>query len=198
MVERLDRRIVGREGAFMIILASASPRRRTLLREARIRFRVKSPSYVEKMIPGASPKILVLRHARGKAASVEARGTILAADTVVYFKGKIIGKPKNMADARKILKCLQGKWHRVWTGVAVLEKKKAGMRFRRNFAVKTDVRLRALTDAEIRAYFRKVNPLDKAGAYAIQSKHSIVEKVRGSYANAVGLPMERLKAILKS
>lgn len=196
LVERLDRGFVGREGALVIILASGSPRRRVLLREAGIRFRVKSPPYVEKMEKGVSPKILVLRHARGKALSVPADGTILAADTVVYFGGKIIGKPRNLSDARKTLQALQGKWHAVWTGVAILEKKKGRARFLRNFAVKTRVRLRALSDSEIRAYFRRINPLDKAGAYAIQSKHSIIESVRGSVSNAIGLPMEKISKIL--
>lgn len=181
----------------MIVLASSSPRRRALLREAGIRFRVVRPDYEEKMIKGLSPRELVLRHAAGKAASVVADKTVLAADTVVYFRGKIIGKPRDINQACRILTQLQGQWHTVWTGVAVRMRKEGKVRDK-VFAVKTLVRIRPMTDTEIRSYFRRVNPLDKAGAYAIQSKHAIVESVRGSYTNAVGLPMERLLTILKA
>lgn len=198
LVERLDRRLGGREGARVIVLASSSPRRRALLKEAGIRFRVKCPPYAEKTPRGVSPKTLVTRHALGKALSVECRdGKILGADTVVHFGGKIIGKPRDIKEGRRILGKLQGRWHAVWTGVALVERRGGCIARRNVFAVRTLVRLRAMTDENIRVYFRRVNPLDKAGAYAIQSKRTIVEAVRGSYSNAVGLPMERLRKLLK-
>jgi septum formation protein len=184
----------------MIELASSSPRRRTLLREAGIRYRIVRPDYHERTVPGLKPRALVRVHALGKALSAAAvrphAPLILAADTVVFFGGKIIGKPRNAADARRILGKLQGNWHDVWTGVALLRRDPNGRMKKTVFTEKTRVRIRKMDAAAIRAYFRRVNPLDKAGAYAIQSKHSIVEEVRGSLTNAVGLPMERLSTLL--
>src|SRR3989338_836778 len=103
----------------MIYLVSTSPRRKKLLREAGIRFRVLHPNYHEKPIPGLGPAALVKKYAFEKATSAISLvkdGTLLSADTIVYFKGRVIGKPKNRRDAVRILSKLQGRWHTVYTG----------------------------------------------------------------------------------
>ena len=178
----------------MIYLASTSPRRKQLLKEAGISFRVLRPDYHEKNIRGASPSKLVQVHAFQKAASASKKiknGVVIGADTVVFFHGKIIGKPKNKAHAFRVLSLLQGKKHRVYTGVALLKISESRLAAKCVFVQKTAVRLQKMKPAQIARYFKRVNPLDKAGAYAIQSRHAgIVEKVEGSFSNAVGLPME--------
>ncbi len=180
----------------MLYLASTSPRRKKILRDARIDFRVLRPSHDEASFSGKrSPSQWVQQHALAKARSVSHRvseGVILGADTIVYFHGKIIGKPKNLKEASKILSQLQGRWHTVYTGVALLGKSPVV------FYDKTRVFLKKMSPADVRGYFKKVNPLDKAGAYAIQSKKNlIVLKVKGDFFNAVGLPMKKLKIQLK-
>lgn len=183
----------------MIILASSSPRRRILLRRAGLDYRSVRPGYVEKDPPGLGPRALVLRHAKGKASSVRIRdGVVLAADTVVGLNGRVIGKPRNRAHAYSILKGLQGRWHDVWTGVAIW-RWEAGRCVRRQvFAQKTQVLIRPMSPRQIRSYLKSIQPLDKAGAYAIQSRRSIVAAWRGSLSNAVGLPMETLQKRLKA
>ena len=184
----------------MIYLASTSPRRKILLREKGVRFKILKPSYHEKRIHGLPAKI-VKTHAIEKALSclkLVKQGIILSADTIVYWNGCVIGKPKNMEDAVRILLKLQDQWHTVFTGVAVLRVKQERVIKKTVFVEKTKIRLQPMTKIEINRYFRRVNPLDKAGAYAIQSKSaSIVKEIRGSFSNAVGLPMERLKFLVK-
>ena len=180
----------------MLYLASASPRRARLLKEASIRFKVLISGYHERGGSRTGPARLVKKHAMGKALAASAKvreGNVLAADTVVYFRGKIIGKPARPAQAVSTLLSLQGRWHTVYTGVAFL-RLKAGRIVQKNlFFEKTKVLLGALDEKGVRAYFRRVNPMDKAGSYAIQSGHGgLVKDVRGSFSNAVGLPMERL------
>ncbi len=184
----------------MIYLASTSPRRKKILRDLGVRFKILKPTYFEKNIPGAGPAKLVRAHALGKALSASrliSEGKILSADTVVYFKKKIIGKPKNIKNAFQMLLALQGKWHEVYTGVVLLETTAGKIKRRVVMVEKTKVRLRSLGRKEISLYFKKINPLDKAGAYAIQVKKGrIVEEVKGSFSNAVGLPVERLKRLI--
>ena len=183
----------------MLYLASTSPRRKKLLRENGFLFKTLKPVYEEKDKPGLSPATLVKLHALAKADSVAGhvrQGAILVADTIVYFKKKIIGKPKNGKDALRMLGALQGRRHTVYTAVALLWIAGGIIQKKKVFVEKTDVYLKPLTHAEIQVYFRKINPLDKAGAYAIQSRNSIVQKVRGSFSNAVGLPMEALEKYL--
>ncbi len=184
----------------MVYLASTSPRRKKILREMGVRFRILLPKYDEKRIPGAGPARLVRIHALGKAVSAAKlilNGKILSADTIVYWDKKIIGKPRNMKEAFKILGSLQGRWHQVYTGVAVLEMHSGKIKSRRVFVEKTKVRLKAMSTDQIRSYFKKVNPLDKAGAYAIQVKQGgVVEEVSGSFSNAVGLPIETVKRLI--
>ena len=183
----------------MIYLASTSPRRKKILKDLGVRFKILKPAYVEKNIPGAGPVKLVRIHALGKALSASrliADGKILSADTVVYFKKKIIGKPKNMKNAFDILMSLQGQWHEVYTGMVLLEMLAGKIKRRVVMVEKTKVLLLPMSRKEINLYFKKVNPLDKAGAYAIQvKKGGIVREVSVSFSNAVGLPVERLKKI---
>ena len=184
----------------MIYLASTSPRRKALIKKAGIRFRILRPDYEEASDLKGPPSRIVRIHAVKKAESCAEQvrnGTLLAADTIVYLKGEIIGKPKNRRDARRILKKLQGTRHSVYTGVAIL-KIVSGRIVRKNvFFEKTVIRLKAFTDGEIKSYLKKVNPLDKAGGYAIQSPHGgIVEEVKGLFSNAVGLPIEKVLRFL--
>ena len=186
----------------MIYLASTSPRRKKILRELGIPFRILKSSYREANASFSSPSECVRRHALGKGRSAAKRiqnGTVLAADTIVYFENRIIGKPKDRKHAQKILSRLQGRWHTVYTGVACVKVMAGKIKREKFFCEKTRVRLRKMDKTAILAYFRKVNPLDKAGAYAIQSQHAgIVEGIRGSFSNAVGLPVESLKKCLKN
>jgi septum formation protein len=180
----------------MIYLASTSPRRKQLLKKAGITFRILKPDYEEKNNSKSSPSKIVRMHALEKSESCMKQiknGTILSADTIVYFEGEIIGKPKNMKEARLILCRLQDQWHTVYTGVAILKVVSGRVAKKTVFFEKTKVHLKALTPKGIANYFKKVNPLDKAGAYAIQSPHGgIVREVRGLFSNAVGLPIEKV------
>lgn len=186
----------------MIYLASTSPRRKTLLRKAHIRFRVLKPSYEEEKGLKGPPSRVVQIHAQRKGESCLREiknGTLIAADTIVYFKGQIIGKPRNMKEAFSILRKLQGRWHSVYTGVALFKMTDGQTEGKTIFFEKTKVRLKKLSSQEIKNYFKKVSPLDKAGAYAIQSPHGgIVEDVQGLFSNAVGLPVEKILGPLKS
>ena len=178
----------------MIYLASTSPRRKTLLKKHGIKFRLLVPAYKEGKLPKLTPTQIVKVHAveKGKSCAKKIKdGIILSADTVVFINGKVIGKPKDMKDARRILSKLQGKWHTVYTGVAIFKMVSNRIIKKAVFVEKTKVRLKTLTPKGIEGYFRQVDPLDKAGAYAIQSPHGgIVADVKGYFSNAVGLPIE--------
>lgn len=180
-----------------LYLASVSPRRRALLKAARVRFAVLKPRYRETFPRAARPAALVRMHALGKALSAARQvrdGFVLGADTVVFHRNKIIGKPRSMKEASRVLRSLQGVWHRVYTGVALVEIRSGLVLSKKVFVEKTDVKLKKMTKDRSAAYLKKIGPLDKAGAYAIQSRRAdIVESVRGSVSNAAGLPMEALK-----
>ena len=184
----------------MIYLASTSPRRKTLLRKAGLRFKALRPDYQETRLK-VPPSQLVRLHALGKARACVRRirqGTILAADTLVYLSGELIGKPRNLNQARRFLGKMQGRWHRVYTGVAVLQVDSGKIIKKTVFFEMTKVLIKKLTANQIESYFKRVHPLDKAGAYAIQSRRGgVVRDVKGSFSNAVGLPMEKLKRYLK-
>ncbi len=186
----------------MIYLASTSPRRKTILKSSGIQFCAVKPDYKEEKPAGnLSPSTVVKKHALAKAVSVAKKvreGIVIGADTVVYFRGKIIGKPKDLKEAAGILGELAGRWHLVYTGVALLKISAGVMRKRIVFYEKTRVHLKPMDRKSLRGYFKKIRPLDKAGAYAIQSKRAgIVREIRGSYSNAVGLPVEKLCDRLK-
>jgi septum formation protein len=179
-----------------LILASSSPRRRDLLRRAGFTFDVVPPQVVERHEPGESAEAYVLRNARAKAewaAGHPGRGTlpIVGADTVVVQDGVILEKPADPDDARAMLRRLSGRSHQVWTGVCLIRDDV------RAFAEKTTVSFHRLSDTQIDAYVATGEPLDKAGAYAIQGgAGAMIRRIDGSYSNVVGLPMERLQAEL--
>lgn len=178
-----------------IYLASQSPRRKEILRQMKIKFRVVPSKYQEKP-EKTVPSKLVLKHAIGKAKGAvvpSANGLVIGSDTLVYASGRILGKPKSVKEAVKMLNLLSGKRHYVYTGIAVLDL--ATGKLRSGFD-KTKVFVKKLNAEEITAYIPKVNSLDKAGAYAIQIQPYIVTRTEGSYTNIVGLPKELLKKLL--
>ena len=196
-------RCCGRARSYEILklyLASASPRRAKLLKEAAIKFQILKTGYHETHPRGMKPSRVVQKNALGKALSALNKiksGVILSADTIVYSRGQVIGKPKNLRDAEKILFSLQGRWQTVYTGVALLSVRRGIKEKKILFHEKTRVKLKKMTLSEIQRYFKRVNPMDKAGAYAIQTRtNSLAEETRGSFSNAVGLPMEKLKKTL--
>jgi septum formation protein len=178
-----------------IILASASPRREQLLHEMGLRFMVVRPEGVEEEIAGAAPDVLAIHNAQRKARAVAGRhpdAMVIGADTIVVLDGKVFGKPRDLADALRTLEQLAGHPHEVITGVCLLYR---ALDTELTFADTTRVWMRSLTRAQIGDYLNKINPLDKAGAYAIQEHgEGIVERIEGSYSNVMGLPTERLRA----
>ncbi|MDR2462948.1 MAG: Maf family protein [Verrucomicrobiales bacterium] len=180
--------ISGRE----LILASASPRRQDLLREAGIPFSVNIPAIDEwdhRTHADLSPAEIVLANAERKARAVADRhpnAAILAADTTVVCDGQFMGKPADRQDAAAMLKFLSGKMHEVLTGVALSVSGEL-----KTEVARTQVTFRNLTAADIDHYMTKVNVMDKAGAYGYQEHGElIVEKIEGSPTNVIGLPME--------
>jgi nucleoside triphosphate pyrophosphatase len=178
----------------MLVLASQSPRRSEILRQAGIPFVVKPADVDESARPGERPKDYVMRVAREKAQAVEA-GTgdiVLGADTVVVIDGEMLGKPKDGTDAGGMLTRLAGREHQVLTGICL----------RREAVVHQDcavtrVWFRPLTPDEISSYVASGEPMDKAGAYAIQGLASkFIERIDGSYTNVVGLPIELVQQAL--
>lgn len=182
-----------------LILASASPRRAELLRHAGVTFTV-IPSAAAELAPDQlSPLELCQLNAHRKARAVAKRfpdAWVLGADTLVFLRRHILGKPASQADARHMLKRLQGRTHQVVTGVSLIHLR--GHR-ERLFAVSTDVRFRELSAAQIERYLAEVHALDKAGAYAIQEHGEwIIEEISGSFTNVVGLPLEQVCAELRA
>ena len=173
-----------------IILASASPRRAELLASAGIQFRVVSGDIAEDALPAELPLDHVLRLGREKALDVARRVPgrfFIGADTVVVCSGEIMGKPKDAADAERMLAKLAGVEHEVITGFAVHDRERQETI---SEAVVTQVRFKQLSMEEIRAYIATGCPFDKAGAYAIQGGAAyMVERIEGSYTNVVGLPL---------
>ena len=174
----------------LIVLASASPRRSELLESAGINFRVAPADICEEPLPDEPPVDHVLRlaeeKARAAAAGTEGR-YFLGADTIVLCEGEIMGKPKDAADAERMLKKLSGVPHEVVTGFAIFDKQRNGAV---REAVRTKVFFKKLRDEEISSYIATGCPFDKAGAYAIQGGAAhMVRKIDGSYTNVVGLPL---------
>jgi septum formation protein len=182
-----------------LILASASPRRAELLRQLGLRFQTVTSDASEAAHEHLSPIELCLLNAHRKARAVAKKlpdALVLAADTLVFCDGDILGKPVDLTEAQRMLERLQNRTHQVVTGVALIHLR---AHHERVFAVSTDVRFRALTPDQIQNYLARVNPLDKAGAYAIQEHgHLIVEEISGSYSNVVGLPVERMQEELNN
>lgn len=179
-----------------ILLASQSPRRSELLKSIHISFEIDPPLIDEIIREDYSPVENVLSIAETKARWVAERNKnkfIIGADTIVVLENKIIGKPTDINDARRILELLSGKRHEVITGVTVLNPQ--GNCF--PSASVSQVKIKTLTSNEIREYIETGEPMDKAGAYAIQGKGStLVESWSGSWSNIVGLPVETVKSLL--
>lgn len=179
----------------MLILASASPRRARLLTEAGYRFEVRASHADERVAPGTSPAEAAVALAVRKAQAVDAPGDawVLAADTLLDLDGDILGKPADPADARRILGRLSGRGHGVLTGVA-LRTPRGGLL---TGLAQTRVTFRGLSREEIDAYVSTGEPLDKAGAYAIQGGAArFVADVQGPMDNVVGLPMDVVRRLL--
>lgn len=181
-----------------IILASASPRREELLRQVGCEFTVVTSSVAEDNDQALPPAAIAVRHARAKALSVADQAptdaVVIGADTIVVLDGQVYGKPRDRDDARRMLQALAGREHQVMTGVAVA----AGGRVASDLAV-TAVRMRPYDDAAIEKYLATGEPMDKAGAYAIQGVGALlVEGITGCYANVVGLPLVTLDKLLRS
>ena len=178
-----------------IILASASPRRRELLAAAGVAFRV-VPSGADELIEHESPARLVCENARRKAAAVAASEDatlVIGADTIVVLDGAVLGKPADRAEAERMVHRLQGREHSVFTGLAVVDCERGTTV---DAAEETVVRFAPLTAAAVRAYLDEFDPLDKAGAYAIQGPGGfVIEEVRGCYYNVVGLPLRALERL---
>jgi septum formation protein len=171
----------------MLVLASRSPRRSEILRQAGIPFTVRVADVDETPLPGESPEDYVRRVAESKAVAVPARAveTVLGADTTVVVGGEMLGKPADEADAARMLTLLAGQRHQVMTGICL----KRDSDVVRDHTV-TDVWFTPISGRDIEAYVASGEPLDKAGAYAIQGLASkFIERIDGCYFNVVGLPV---------
>lgn len=182
-----------------LILASASPRRAELLKQLHLEFQVFPSDAREMFDEQLSPLELCQLNAHRKARVVAKKhpdAIVLGADTLVFLGGEIMGKPTDLAEARRMLGRLQGRTHQVVTGVSLIHFRKLR---ERTFAASTDVTFHSLTSDQINAYLSKMNPLDKAGAYAIQEHgDTIVSEIFGSFSNVVGLPIEILITELRA
>lgn len=179
-----------------LVLASGSARRSEILRSVGWEFVKDVPDIDESELPGESPEDYVQRLAQAKAEIIAARHPgeiVLGADTTVVIDDQIIGKPVNKEDAKRMLKMLSGNWHKVLTGVAVVNdsETRAGIQ-------NTRVKFAEMSDAEIDFLVEKGDPLDKAGAYAVQAQAALfIEGIEGDYWNVVGLPVSLVYRLIK-
>ena len=180
-----------------LILASASPRRAELLRNAGIAFSARATRVPELQQRGESPRSFAKRLAQEKARAIRVRrpgGVVLGADTIVVLRGRVLGKPLDRRDARRMLRLLSGRSHQVTTAVCL-----AGPGFVDTRSETTRVTMRKLTEKEIRDYVAGGEPMDKAGAYAIQGIASrFVSRIEGCYFNVVGLPVPLVCRMLRA
>lgn len=181
-----------------IILASASPRRADLLKKTGLKFRIIPSKIKEKVDSSLSPVENARKLSRLKAWDVAAKisqGIVIAADTLVVLKGKILGKPKNKEQAKKMLQSQSGREHQVITAISVIETESRELKQK---TVTSKVKFRDLSENLIDQYLAEVDPLDKAGAYAIQEKgFLLIDSIKGDYYNVVGLPLNALNQLLK-
>jgi septum formation protein len=186
----------------MLILASASPRRHELLAQAGLRFTAEAANLNEDLLPNEAAAAYVQRLAEEKAQAVwnahrssdtaDDPLVVLGADTCVVVEGHILGKPTDSADARRMLEMLSGRTHAVLTGIAAISAKRTV----RDLDI-TQVTFNVITDVEIARYIASGEPLDKAGAYAIQGYAARwIPRIEGCYFNVVGLPIARTIAAL--
>jgi septum formation protein len=180
----------------MLILASSSPRRAELLRAAGIPFEVFPVTVDEAVLKGEPPGEHVRRLAREKADAGYAShpsAVVIGADTIVLISGEILGKPRDAKDAVRMLRLLSGREHEVLTGVAIVARRGVAVEVAR-----TRVWVNPLSEADISEYVATGEPLDKAGAYGIQGLGSrFIDRIQGSYANVVGLPVALVYRLLK-
>ncbi len=171
-----------------LILASASPRRAEILTAVGWEFEKHTADIDETKLPNEKPADYVQRLAKEKATAVAEKYEnllVLGADTIVVIENQIVGKPKDLADARKMLRMLSGNWHEVLTGVAIVKDEKISIGLQR-----TRVKFAELSKAEIEFLIERGEPLDKAGAYAVQAQAALfIEQIKGDYWNVVGLPV---------
>lgn len=178
-----------------LILASASPRRQELLRIFGCPFTVRAADIDETMDPDKAPFDEVARVSRQKAQAIAAGqdDVIIAADTIVVCCGKVLGKPRDAEDARRMLSLLSGRDHQVMTGCTVMRGSQAV-----TFTEVTDLHFRPLLPQEIRRYILTGEPMDKAGAYGIQGGAALFcQRMEGDYYNVMGLPLCRLGQVLR-
>jgi septum formation protein len=180
-----------------LILASQSPRREALLKQIGLQFEVAPSDVDERLAEGVDPVDAAKRLALEKARSVAAgrvQGLVIGADTVVVVDGRILGKPSGPEEARSMLRLLSGREHQVTTGIAVVD---VATGRSRSEAVTTAVKFAPLSDLVIDRYVATGEPLDKAGAYAIQGFGALlIEGISGCFYNVVGLPLRRLAEML--
>ena len=181
-----------------IVLASASPRRKELLEQIGVRFEVEPTEYDEETTSSSEPRKMARELSLGKAraaARKHRKALIIAADTLVVLGGRVFGKPHTNAQAREMLRALNGRTHSVVTGFTILDTESGKVLSR---SVETEVHMRKLTPKEIDSYVRTKEPLDKAGGYAIQGWGVVlVDRIEGDYSNVVGLPLSALAESLR-
>jgi septum formation protein len=182
-----------------IILASASPRRKEILSTTGLEFAVCKSNYEEDLTLSREPRALARFLSRKKAEDVAQKysdAVVIAADTFIVYKDKLLGKPSGPDDARRMLKTLSGKAHSVITGFTVIDSRSNKKVSR---SIDTKVYFRKITQAEIDAYVRSGEPIDKAGAYAIQGLGAVfIERIEGDFYNVVGLPICALAESLRT
>ena len=180
-----------------LILASASPRRRELLGRLGVTFEVVAAEVTEHEAPDADPRVMVLHNAALKADWVAARhpgATVLGADTTVFVENTVLNKPRDLDDARAMLRLLSGRTHTVFTGLAI-RRSVDGLKIDRGVA--SEVTFKVLSDVIIDEYLRHVHTLDKAGGYAIQEHGElIIAGFKGPLTNIIGLPLDETKQLL--
>ena len=187
----------------LLILASSSPRRQELLREIGIPFQVHAANINEDQIAGERPIDYALRLAREKAQAVAAQypqSYVLGADTIVVIDGEVLGKPKDHADAARMLRLLSGRAHEVTTAVSLIAPVTIAQgTLAETRASTTKVYFREIAEAEIQQYVAGGEPMDKAGAYAIQGGASRwTDRIEGEFSNVVGLPLSLVTEMLKT
>lgn len=177
-----------------LVLASASPRRRALLEEGKYRFKVAASNVAEISPPHFSPGETVLFNARAKCRAIALRHfeeIVVGVDTEVALGQEVLGKPANMDAALAMLQRLNGRSHHVYTGLWLAHLHE---NLERGAIEVSTVHFKRLSDAQLRAYLKRIGPLDKAGAYSAQEDHGeLIDHVEGSFSNVIGLPMEVLE-----
>jgi septum formation protein len=185
------------ENRAKLVLASSSPRREDILKQLKLKFTIVPGKIDENKYTETDPEKLVKKLALEKAKSVSdlvENALIIAADTVVVYENKILGKPENHEEAREQLKLLSGKEHQVMTGIAVISSETAKVHVESNI---TFVQMLDISDEKIEKYISTGEPLDKAGSYGIQGFGGLfVKGIKGSYYSVVGLPIHQLAEIL--